>query len=61
MAEVNRTVTETLLGDLYPDRCLSCYELLAENYGGTKPDKCTQCQNASQGRRGRRHWRLAAS
>lgn len=46
MTQVNRAVIETIPGNLYPDRCLGCYELHAENYGGTRLNKCAQCQHA---------------
>ncbi len=33
-------------GEHYPENCLKCYELLRENYGSTKFDKCSNCQFA---------------
>ncbi|MEE9590488.1 MAG: hypothetical protein V3V97_20985 [Hyphomicrobiaceae bacterium] len=46
MTQVTGTEIEVFPGEFYPDRCLSCYELHAENYGGTRLSRCAQCQHA---------------
>lgn len=46
MAEINKIEVMRFPGELYADQCLSCYEILGENYGSTKFDKCSYCQFA---------------
>jgi hypothetical protein len=37
----------TLPGPMYPDRCLECPELLCDDYGCVKHNKCVDCAAAS--------------
>ena len=46
MTETKTVEVMSFPGENYPLDCLKCYELLTENYGSTKFDKCSKCQFA---------------
>lgn len=46
MAEANKVEVISFPGEFYAAHCLNCYEVLVENYGATKFDKCSYCQFA---------------